>query len=76
MDRINDPETQSPRNAQVQRRRPHYIAGSFWALITLGAIFYTFSSAPGHLNGIWIGLITLTYTIYLYRGGRWVIFFF
>ncbi|MDP9905577.1 hypothetical protein J2S90_002548 [Arthrobacter bambusae] len=76
MDEITSSGRTVNSSARAHRRRPHYIAATFWALITFGAVSYTFSAAPGHLNGIWIGLITLAYTIYLYRGGRWVLFIF
>lgn len=73
----DSPQSSVPVKTVTPKARPHYIIGSLWLIVGLfGGFGYLFSSAPGHLNGLWIGPLLIAYAIYLYRGGRWVIFFF
>jgi hypothetical protein len=55
------------------RRKPHYIAGTFYALITIAAIIVAAQGKPATLI---VAAITAAYSVYLFRGGRIVIFFF
>jgi hypothetical protein len=61
----------------VIRRKPRYILGTFWMLIGVAILIFSFtSSAAGHLNGLWAGPLLIAYAVYLYRGGRWGFFIF
>jgi len=53
----------------VARRRPRYILGTFWLFVTVG--LFTSGVSGGGIGVVLISLLTLLYTIYLYRGGRW-----
>jgi len=63
-------------NTSPVRRRPRYILGTFWLILSIASFIYIFSSSSGHLNGLWLGPLLLAYSIYLYRGGRFGFFFF
>lgn len=63
----------APTTTPGLRRRPHYIAGTFYALITLAAIVAATQGKPVTLV---VAAITAVYSAYLFRGGRVVIFFF
>lgn len=65
------PAAYSPPSAQ--RPRPHYIAGTFWAIIAFAALVAAVQGQPASLL---VTLLAGAYSTYLYRGGRWVIFFF
>lgn len=53
-------------------RRRHTVAAVVYLLLTLFAVVAA-SSKPE----LWIAVILLgAYTTYLFRGGRWVVFFF
>ena len=53
-------------------RRRHTVAAVVYLLLTIFAVLAAFSKPQ-----LWIAAILLGgYTTYLFRGGRWVIFFF
>lgn len=56
--------------ATVRRRRPHYIAGTFYLLIAIFGVVFGVSQQPSLLIG---AAIAGLYSVYLFRGGRFVI---
>lgn len=57
---------------QRSPRRRHTVAAVFYLILTVVAVIAAFSNPQ-----IWIAVILLAvYTTYLFRGGRWVVFFF
>ena len=69
---------QTPAALPTRRKgRPHYILGTLWLIFGLICLVVAFTShTAGAQNGFWAGPLLIAYAIYLYRGGRWVIFFF
>ena len=60
----------APPAAPVQRRKVHYIAASFYTLVTLVAVIVAFQGQPSTL---FVGALTALYATYLFRGGRFVL---
>lgn len=56
----------------AERRRPHYIAGTFYATVAAGCLLITPDKPAALLGALLVG----AYAAYLFRGGRIVIFFF
>jgi len=50
------------------RRKPRYLLGTFW-LILSGLALYAGATGAG-VAVLFLGLLMLAYSIYLYRGGR------
>jgi hypothetical protein len=55
-----------------QRRKPHWIAGTFYLVLAVGGLIAT---AHGQLVGLLATILCGLYAVYLYRGGRVVIWF-
>jgi hypothetical protein len=66
--------TDQPPTAPHLRPKPHYFAGTFYVLLTIGAVVLAAQSSSPKL--LLIAAVTAAYSVYLYRGGRWVVFFF
>jgi hypothetical protein len=62
-----------PSALPVQKRKPRYVLGTFWIIVAIVCFIAGFS-------GLWwailIGLASVAYAIYLYRGGRYGFWFF
>lgn len=61
-----------PVTATGQRRRPRVVLGTFWAVISLLLFVAGFH---GFWQGIVAGVATAGYSVYLYRGGRYGVWF-
>jgi hypothetical protein len=59
-------------STQTRRRKPHWIAGTFYLLLAIGGIVLTTQGKPA---GLILTLLAGLYAVYLYRGGRVVVFF-
>lgn len=55
------------------RRRPRYILGTFWMIVAVLLFFASFSG--GHWWLIVFAIAAVAYSIYLYRGGRFGVWF-
>jgi len=58
------------------RRKPRLFLGTFWVVVTLVLLVLGFSSPAHNWGLILLGIATLAYSIYLYRGGRFGFWFF
>jgi len=59
-----------PIQPAVRRRRRHWVAGTFWMVIAVAGVFAAFQGSPA---SILVTVVTLPYALYLYRGGRFVL---
>jgi hypothetical protein len=59
---------------QRVRPKPHYFVGTFYLLVTLAAIALAVQAADP--KPLLVAVLTGLYSVYLFRGGRWVIVFF
>lgn len=57
---------------ETGRRRPHYIAATFYVLLAIGCLVVGADGKPASFLG---AALLGAYAAYLYRGGRFVIFF-
>lgn len=57
-------------NAANRRRRPHYIAALFYLFV---AVLGVAALVSGQFVGIVVTLIAAPYSVYLFRGGRVVV---
>lgn len=65
-----------PPPSQESRRKPRVFLGTFWMLVTLVLVVVGFSNPARSWGLILLGIATLAYSIYLYRGGRFGFWFF
>jgi hypothetical protein len=56
--------------SSVSRRRPHYIAATFYLVL---AVLGIVAAVNGHPSSLVLTAIAGAYSMYLYRGGRFVI---
>lgn len=64
------PQPLTPDAQSVRRRRPHYVAATFYALIALVGVIVACSGKPSTLV---VTLLAGLYSTYLFRGGRVVV---
>lgn len=64
------PQPLTPDAQRVSRRRPHYVAATFYALIALVGVIVAFNGTPSTLV---VTLLAGLYSTYLFRGGRVVV---
>ncbi len=57
---------------QSQRRKPRYAAATFYLVLTVALFVFGVSGNPQSLIG---AAVVGLYTVYLFRGGRFVLFF-
>lgn len=53
-----------------RRRRPHYVAATFYLIIAIAGVVVGVSQAPAALIA---AVVAGLYSVYLFRGGRFVI---
>lgn len=64
------PQPLTPDAQRVARRRPHYVAATFYALIALVGVIVAIGGTPSTLV---VSLLAGLYSTYLFRGGRIVV---
>lgn len=57
--------------AQPQGSNRHYIAGTFWLVI---GVISLIAGVKTSVPLVFVGIAAIAYSIYLYRGGRYVMF--
>jgi hypothetical protein len=66
------PQPLAPTPPEARRRRPHWIAGTFYLILAVGGIVV---AAQGKPAALFATLLCGLYAAYLYRGGRIVVWF-
>lgn len=59
----------NPNPSVAVRRKPRYVLGTFWLLLTVVA--FVSGVSGGGAAPLLLSPLLLLYSIYLYRGGRW-----
>lgn len=57
---------------RVQRRKPHYIAATVYMLLAVAGLIAAVSGNP---SSLFVTLLAGAYSVYLFRGGRVVVWF-
>lgn len=66
------PSPVAPDHQTAMRRRPHWIAGTFYLLLAIGGVI---AAANGKPAALLVTAVAGLYAVYLYRGGRVVVWF-